>query len=414
MKAKLSNYIALDLGSSKIASIASYIDRKGEIRILNQNLHYSEGFRSGMINNLEAAENSIINVIYALEKSCDKNIKEVGISLSGADTKSYFIQHKIKLSPSQQITQQDVKRLIQKALTEFKIKDQEVIHCFPLEFSIEDGNIIDNPVGMFGRELSCQLHLVTASTNLLTNLTNCLNKCHLGITDVMLAIYASGMACLSEDEKNLGSIIIDFGARTTSFGVFLSGKLAYAGFVPLGSWHITSDIAKVFSLSFNAAEKLKVLYGHAFISPAGRDNPINLEDVEPDNSYNMSMTITSNYLGAVINSRIEEILLMVKQEYDRIMIDHLIARKLVITGGGAMLRGLKELAGHIFEKQVRIGKPSILPGFAEDYNPGAYSTAVGMVKNHSLKQQKLSTETTPKDQNPSWFFKAFGWLKENI
>jgi cell division protein FtsA len=128
----------------------------------------------------------------------------------------------------------------------------------------------------------------------------------------------------------------------------------------------------------------------------------------------MSMTINSSKLNSIIHARVEEILLMVKEQYDKAIVDNLIARRLIITGGGAMLRGITELAGKLFEKQVRIGRPTILPGFAEDYNPGAYSTVIGMVKNYSLKQQKSSGEVSQEDQSSSFVSKVITWLKENI
>lgn len=413
MKAKLSNLIALDLGSSKIAGIAAYVDKQGESTILSQTLHCSEGIKSGIITNLKAAENTIISSIYALEKECDKNIKQVSVSLSGFGTKSYYINNKIKLS-NNQITREDVKKLIQKVLAEFKIKDQEIIHCFPIEFTLDNNSSIDDPVGMFGKELWCQLHIVTVNTNLMTNLINCFAKCQIEITNVVLAIYASSLACLSQDEKNLGSIIIDVGARTTSFGIFLSSKLIYTGYIEMGGAHITSDIAKIFSVNFDTAEKLKVIYGNAMISNFDKDKPINIYDLDPDNIYNSSLIITSTQLAEVVNSRIEEILLLVKEQYDKTTLDHLIAKRLIITGGGSMLRGIKELASKIFEKQVRIGKPNMLAGFAEDYNPAAYSTVIGIVKNHSIKQKKHSFEVGAVDENNSWLKKAVSWLKENI
>lgn len=414
MKAKLSNFVALDVGSSKIAGIAAYIDKKGEIKILSQNLHYSEGIKSGSITDLKAAENSIVGAIYGLEKECDKNIKQVAISLSGVDTKSYYINQKIKLSGTQVISKQDIKRLIQKALSGFKIKDQEIIHYFPIEFVIDAHNIVDDPLGMYGKELSCQLHIISAASALLINLTNCFAKCQIEITEIVLSIHASGLSCLSEDEKNIGTFIIDIGSRTTAFGIFLSGKLIYTGCVPIGSAHITSDIAKVFSVSIIAAEKLKVLYGSVNSSSFDRDAVISMDDIDPENPYSGNIAITSITLAEVIEPRVEEIFMLIKEQYDKIVIDHIMARRLVITGGGSALRGIKELASKIFEKQVRLGKPVIVPGFAEGYNPGMYSTAIGMVQNHAIKQHKSSFELSAIEANEHWLKKTIAWIKENI
>lgn len=413
MKAKLSNLVALDIGSSKIIGLAAYIDKKGEAKILSQTIHHSNGIKSGLITDLKAAENSILGAIYPLEKDCEKNIKQVTVSLSGAGTKSYFLTRKIKLS-NQQVTKEDVKKLIQKALAEFKIKDQEIIHYFPLEFCVDDNHSIEDPVGMFAKELSCQLHIIAVNSGLIMNLTNCLARCQIEINNVVLSIYAASIACLFDDEMNLGSLIIDIGARTTSFCVFYSGKLIYTGHVTIGSDHITSDIAKIFSISLFAAEKLKVLYGSAAHTTFDKNNPIVIDDVESDHNYNPNLTITSKQLSEVIQARVEEILLQIKEQYDKAEVDHLIARRLIITGGGSMLRGIKELATNIFEKQVRIAKPLIVPGFTEDHNPAMYSTAIGMVKNYAIKQQKKYYEINPTEKEFSWLKRAVLWIKENL
>lgn len=413
MKSKLTNFIALDLGSSKIATIAAYIDKREAVKVVSQNLYHSKGIRSGVILDIKGAENSIIGAIYELEKDCGKNIKEITVSLTGYGTKSYYISSKIKISPNQPILEQDVKKLIKQALSELKLKDQEVIDYFPLGFELDD-TTIDEPIGMYGKELGCELHIITASANMLINLTNCFAKCHVEINNIVLAIYASGLACLTKDEKELGSVIIDMGARTTSLGIFVAGKLIYTGYINIGSFHITSDIAKVFSLTLSAAEKLKVLYGNAVPSAFDKDNIIRLEDNNIDLTDNEGITITSKHLAEVINPRVEEILGMVQAKYNKIIANNMVAYRIVITGGGAMLRGVKELASKIFERQVRIGKPEILEGFAEDYNPYIYSTAIGMVKNQFFKTLKSSLKIGEDNANLSWYKKLFIWLKDNV
>ena len=416
MKAKLSNFVALDIGSSKVAGVAAYVDKKAESKILSQNLHSSEGIRSGQITDLRAAENSIIGAIYGLEKECEKNIKQVAISLSGGGTKSYYVHHKIKLS-NQPITKQDVKKLILKALEEFRVKDREIIHYFPVEFRVDDNNSITDPVGMIARELACELHIVSVNTSIMVNLTNCLAKYQVEITDVILGVYASGLSTLSDDEKELGSILIDMGANTTAFGVFKSGKLIYTGHVLAGSAHITSDIAKLFSVSLNTAERLKVIYGNAIASKFDKDYHINLDELEDVNNsdiYNSNIAITSNHLNEIIQHRLSEILTQIKEQYDKIGIDHLIARRVVLTGGGASLKNTKELVYKIFDKQVRIAKPVVIQGFAEGHNPPMYSSLVGMVNYYTNKLQKSSFENVAVNVNNSWIKKAITWIKENI
>jgi len=411
MKEKITNFVALDFGSSKIAAIAAYISKKGEIKVASQNLHHSKGVKSGIILNLKNAESSIVSAIYALEKECNKDIKRVILSLSGAATKSYYINYSIKVSGAT-ITEQDIKKLLQKALQEFKVKNQEIIHYFPLEFTL-DNNSVENPIGMYGKELGCELHIIAASSNILSNMVQCFAKCQIEVTNITLAIYASAISCLTNDEKNLGSLIIDVGDKTTSFGIFFSGKLIYTGHIDIGSFHITSDIAKIFGIDLATAEKLKILYGNAVLSSFDKDTVINMEDSHSDTHHNFAGAVTIYKLAEVIKARTEEMLLMVKSEYDKATKGQVSVYRIVITGGGSQLRGLKELSSRIFEKQTRIGKPEIINGFTEDYNPAAYSAVIGMLKIHALRQQKEFAHMKL-DENSTWIRKVFDWVKENI
>ena len=411
MKGKTSNYIAFDIGSSKIAAIAANISKNGQVKINSQILQYSEGFKSGSITNMEFAENSVVAAIYALEQESDKSIKEIAISLSGVGVKSYYVNHKIKLG-NQPISKQDIKKLLSKALAEFKVKDQEVIHYFPLEFILDENQHVDDPTGMYARELSCHLHIVSAYSFMLMNLTKCLAKCHVEVSDVFLSIYSSGLACLTKDEKELGSIIIDMGSNTSSFGIFLDNQLVYTGYVPIGSKDITRDIAKTFSISIAAADKLKILYGNSNTKLV-KNVTIRLDEFDPDNGYNTELPITAIDLAKVIETKVQEIFGKIKKECDRISMDHLLAKRVIVTGGGASLSGLTSTAAELFQKQVRTAKPEIIPGFAENYNPYMYSTVIGMIKAKSLKYQKNSFRHGI-DEDAGLFKRTFLWLKENI
>lgn len=411
MKGKASNYIAFDIGSSKIAAVAANISKNGQTKINSQILQYSEGFKSGSIINMEFAENSIVAAIYALEQESDKSIKEIAISLSGVGVKSYYVNHKIKLG-NQPISKQDIKKLLSKALAEFKVKDQEVIHYFPLEFILDENQHVDDPTGMYARELSCHLHIISAGSFMLINLTKCLAKCHVEVSDVFLSIYSSGLACLTKDEKELGSIIIDMGSNTSSFGIFLDNQLVYTGYVPIGSKDITCDIAKTFSISIAAADKLKILYGNSSAKLV-KNTTIRLDKFDPDNGYNAELSITALDLTKVIEAKVQEIFGKIKKECNRISMDHLLAKRVIITGGGASLSGLTSTAAELFQKQARAAKPEIIPGFAENYNPYMYSTVIGMIKAKSLKYQKNSFRYGV-DEDAGLFKRTFLWLRENI
>ena len=409
MNPKITNFIAMDIGSSKIAALGAFIDKNGDAQIIGQNLHYSDGIRSSVVTDLHQAENSILQAVYTLEQECNTNINEAVISLSGYGTKSYFLENNTKIN-GDKITSADVQKLVQKTLGNFNIQDHDVIHYFPIEFVLDDDNVVDDPVGMFSNILECKLHVIAVSSNILKNLANCLAKCQIEISGVVLGIYASGVACLTDDEKNLGSLIIDFGSRTTSFGIFLGGKMVYSGYVPFGGWHITSDVAKAFSTSFTNAEKLKVLYGSATNLPLGASSVISLDD-----EHGNEITITSADLAEIIGPRIQEILDLLKLQYDKIGIDYLISRRIVLTGGGSILKGLKEMVSTTFQKQTRTGKPKVFPGFSEDYNPGIYSTSVGLLETYVNRQRKnYNPALDDFSTKQSVGRKILVWLKQNL
>ena len=405
----VTNFVSMDIGSSKIAAIGAFIEKNGDAQIIGQNLHYSDGIRSSVVTDLHQAENSILQAIYTLEQECGTNINQAVISLSGYGTKSYYLENSIKIN-GDKITGADVQKLVQKTLGNFNIQDYDVIHYFPIEFALDNDNVVDDPVGMFSNILECKLHVIAVNSNILKNLANCLAKCQIEISGVVLGIYASGVACLTDDEKNLGSLVIDFGARTTAFGIFLGGKMIYSGHVPLGGWHITSDIAKAFSTSFVNAEKLKVLYGSATNIQLGASSVIGIED-----EYGQEITITSQDIAEIIGPRVQEILDLLKSQYDKIGIDYLISRRIVLTGGGSILKGLKEMVSTIFQKQSRVGKPKIFPGFAEDYNPGIYSTSVGLLETYVNRQRKnYNPALDDFSMQQSFVKKVVAWLKHNL
>jgi cell division protein FtsA len=249
---------------------------------------------------------------------------------------------------------------------------------------------------------------------MLKNLTNCFARCHIEVGDIVLSIYADGLASLSDEEKETGSIIINMGSHISSFGVFFEGKVLYVGSVPIGSHHITSDIAKCLSISMHTAEKLKILYGDVRPELFNKDESIRIGDFEPENSYNVNLTIPVSKLSEIIRPRVEEILVLLKKEYDNIGMDHLIAKRIVLTGGGSGLQGMKNLVAEIFHKQVRIVKLENVPTFAENVNNVAiYSTAIGMIKSKALKYKKNSFKSGEQEEL-GWAKKIFLWFKENV
>lgn len=408
MKAINTNFTALDIGSSKISVLAAHLQFNGDARLGYQGIFRSSGIKAGEIKDFKLAENSIVSAIYNLEKEIDRNVSSLSISISGVGVKSSYIYHKVYVNDGR-VTNNDVKTLISSAVELFSSRGKTVLHYFPIEFTLDQNNEINNPVGMFGNTLGCRLHVVTADSGLITNIMNCFAKCNINVEEIIVGAYAASLAVLTDDEKSLGSVVLDFGSDTTSFAIFSGSQLIYTGFVPLGGNSITSDIAKILSINMESAEKLKVLYGSALSSNNDTENIINLVEFGLNASTEDEHTITANDLSMIIAARAEEIVDLVKGEYDRIGVDHLVGRRIVLTGGASQLRGMKEIVTSTFSKQVRMGHPFNIPGFESDHTLQGYCACIGVIKNEMIKHKKhTGFEITSRNI----FQKISSWLKD--
>ncbi|MGC0372460.1 MAG: hypothetical protein DGJ47_001173 [Rickettsiaceae bacterium] len=404
MKRRNSNFVAFDLGSSKIAALATNIDNNGQVSIHAQSVHASGGMKSGMITDMELAENSIVNTIYALEKDCDRSIKEVAVSLSGANVKSYYAQQTLKIT-NQTVTASDVSKLINKALTAFKVENREIIHYFPLEFKVNGNQVVDNPIDLCASEISCQLHIVAAESSMLMNLVKCFAKCHVSISDFILGVYASAMSVVSESEMEIGTTVIEMGANTTSYCIISKGKLIYASSFPIGGNELTLSIARSLSIGIKEAEKMKILYGNASPKLISKDIIIELED--------QTRSVTATQISQIVSPIITDIFNKIKQQCDDMSLNNLAAQQVVITGGASALAGIKHCASNVLQKQIRIAKYETITGFTESYNPLSHSTLIGMIK---LKidaiRKKYYKDYLAEDS--SILKKIFTWVKNNI
>lgn len=402
----MKEFVVLDIGSSKIAAVVGALDDKGAIEIKGRFSGESEGIKSSLITNLSQAEESIINTLFSMEKTSKNIFRRASVSICPSSARSHYINSRVRISGSS-VTKQDVQKLVHKALSDFDDSGQQVIHYFPIEFTLDNSIGITNPVGLLGKELGCNLHIISIDSGLLTNLMNCLSKCQVTVDDIVLSIYAAGLISVDLKDQNTGSLVVDFGSRSTSFGVILDEKLIYFGCVPLGSWYITSDIAKTFSISMSSAEKLKILYGSSTILENA--NMIHLDEIDAT-EFSANQVISINDLSEVINSRVEEIFTLLREEYSKLKIDDLISRNMILTGGGSQINNIAQTVGEIFSKAVTIGDR---PKESSDDGLYKYTAALGMMKYTAKKlQEKFDLENNA--NNKSTINKMWNWFKENI
>ncbi len=427
-KARKSNIIAaLDIGSSKIVCFIALRESVNKLRIVGIGHQISQGIQGGLITDMQAAETSILSAISAAEQMSGQTIDKAIINISGNSIKSNMLHVESSIS-GHEVTDADIDHITSQAFKNYNNAEREIIHCIPTQYTIDDSSGIKNPRGMFGEMLSTDLHVVTASSTYIRNLANCLAICRLDIEDCMVSSYASGIACLTDDEKNLGAAVIDIGGGNTSVGVFLSGNFIHTESMALGGMHITKDLARGLCTSISYAERLKTLYGSAIDISSDKEEIIDVPvmndtmpagtqiDIESGFTEDAEVNhISKQEIVSIIAPRVEEILEIAKKNLESKGFDE-IANRIVLTGGTSMLGGIRELAMQIFQKPVRLARPFQIDGLAESTKGPAFSTCIGMLQ-HAVKAYESGFGTHLIDKSrkqKTGAGKLLAWINENL
>jgi len=402
----------IDIGTSKVCC---FIARRigNEPHIIGIGHQVSRGVRNGVIVDIEAASHAILNAIHAAEQMAGETLGEIVANLSGGFAGSRIYKAEINLN-GREVTDSDMRRVLDQGHLMKEPPDREVIHSIPVGFSIDASRGIRDPRGMYGQRLGVNMHVVAASAGAVRNLAHCIGRCHLEIAALVVSPYAAGLACLVEDESDLGVTVIDMGGGTTSIAVFYDGNLVFTDSVPVGGGHVTNDIARGLSTPIAHAERMKTLYGSAIASAADERELITVPQVgEEDESQ--ANHVPRSLLVGIISPRLEETFEMVRDRLDSSGFDKIAGRRVVLTGGACQLPGTRELAALILDKQIRIGRPLRIEGLAEATGGPAFSTSAGLI--HFALSERAETPRRGRalTEEPGGVFVRFGhWIRENF
>ncbi len=404
---------ALDVGSSKVSCFIGQAGPEGGVRIVGVGHHASSGLRNGAIVDMDAAEASILTAVGAAEQMCGERLRGVAINLSAGTPTSRTFGVEVAIA-GHEVSEGDIRRIHGHTLSRDQESDREMIHCIPVGYTIDGNRGIRDPLGMFGNMLGVDMHMVTAGSGAYRNLATCVARCHLDIDDVVVSPYASGLACLVEDEMDLGVTLIDMGGGTTTMAVFYDGNIVHADVVPIGGAHVTNDIARGLSTPLHHAERMKTLYGSAIPSPADEreviDVPLVGEDVHSQPNH-----VPRSMLVGIIRPRLEETFELVRNRLEANGLQRIAGRRLVLTGGASQLQGARELAAQILEKQVRIGRPLRISGLAEATSGPAFATCAGLIRFAVENRGELNETPRIAPEAHGMSFGRLGqWLRENI
>lgn len=405
----------LDVGSTKVSCFIARLEEDGNIRVTGIGHQLSKGIRSGQVVDTVEAETSILSAVHTAEQMADETIENVVVSLAGAGIMSRRVTVELTV-PGEGVTERDLADVQEEGLASLTSDAVEVLHSFPISYTLDDNKNIRDPRGMLGETLGADLHAITAPVMMVRNMTKCLGRCHLNVAEFIASAYVSGLASLEPDEMELGVTFVDMGGGTTNLAVFSGGKCVYADAIPIGGTHVTSDLARGLSTSLSHAERLKTLHGSAVPIASDDQAMIEVPQLGEEDSGDAPNLMPRSMLVGIIRPRLEEIFEIIRSKIEVAGLDAVAGRRVVLTGGASQLIGIRELATRVLGKQVRLSKPRVLNGLAEAVSGPAFSTSIGMLeyaRRRSLEHHSslLSSRNT---LMPVSLSRLARWFRENF
>lgn len=375
--AKEQIFVGLDIGSSMVRVVIG----KQETELSNPNIigvgeAQSAGIRRGVIVDIDEAVSSISEALEKAERMTGLSIDHAVVSVGGAQITSHESHGVIAVARADgEITENDVVRVVDASQAISIPPNREILHVIPKTFTVDGQKGIKDPVGMSGIRLEVDSHIIQASVPFIKNLTKCILQAGLEIDDLVLAPLAAAQAVLTKKQKELGVTVIDLGGGTTGMVVFEEGELLKSTILPVGSMHITNDLAIGLRTSVDCAEKVKIGHALAEAREVKRDTEIDLSKIDKQEEGRVGL----KHIAEIVEARLEEVFELVNKELKAVGKDGQLPAGAVLTGGGAKLPGIMELAKKELRLPITMGLPGQVATVIDRVNDPAFATAVGLV-----------------------------------
>jgi len=377
----------LDIGSSKVCCVIARLRPRGEgqalkgrtheIQVLGIGHQKSQGVKSGVIIDLERAEQSVRLAVDAAERMAGLTVESIIVGVSAGRLKSQTFSAAINLG-GQAVDSKDIARVLGAGARNALKTEREVLHSLPVSFSLDGERGVLDPSGMVGDQLGVDMHVLTADAAPLRNMELCINRAHLSVERMVAMPYASGLSTLVDDEAEMGAALIDLGGGTTTIAVFANQRFVHADAIAVGGNHVTMDIARGLSISLEDAERIKVMHGSA-LPGSGDDRDIVTTHPIGASDHDAPLQIPRSVITRIIRARIEETLELVRDRLHRSGFGNVVGKRLVLTGGASQLTGLPEAARRVLGRNVRLGRPLGIAGLPEAAKGPAFSATVGLM-----------------------------------
>jgi cell division protein FtsA len=376
-------FVGLDIGTSKVVAIVAEELPDGRLDIIGVGSHPSKGMKKSIVVNIDAMVNSLQRAVEEAELMSGCQIHSVYTGIAGSHIRS-MNSHGVVAIESGVVEQKDIDKVIDAAKAVAISADQKILHVIPQEYIIDAQSGIKDPLAMSGVRLEVRVHMVTGAVSVAQNIVNCIRRIGLDVDDLILEQIASSHAVLSQDEKQLGVCMIDIGGGTTDIAVFIGGAISHTFVFPVAGDQVSNDIAVALRTASVSAEEIKIKHGTALSQMSDPEHLIMVPNVGSDEERE----INQQELAYVIESRFEELFVLIKNELRTKGLDKFLTAGVVLTGGSSKMPGVVELAAEIFKTNVRLGVPRNVLGMQDVIKNPIYSTGIGLL----MWGQKVQTE----------------------
>ncbi len=383
--------VGIDIGTTKICTLVAKVNEDGEIRIIGVGIEPSRGLKRGGVVDLEGATVAIARSVEKAQRSSGYEIRSAWVSLAGSHVSSINSKGTAGVSGGV-VRQTEVNRALEAAQSVAIPHNREVIHVIQRGFSVDNQNGISQPIGMHGYRLEVEAHIITAAQTTVENLRKAADAAGVQVLQFVLNPLASGEVVLTETERQLGVMVCDIGGGTTDLAIYINSDVWHTSVLSVGGSLITSDIAHGLRLPLNQAEDVKRKFGHALKDEVAEEEWFSVRSFGEDHPVQLSR----KDLAFIIEARVEEIFRFVLQEIKRSGYDGLLPAGVVLTGGSALMPGIRKLAASVLGLPVRIAQPENLIGLVDQLYSPAFSTSVGLLHWALLMEDAIQPKSSHK------------------
>ncbi len=402
---------ALDIGSWKVCALIAERTESGEINVLGTGQRESRGVRRGYIADMAATELSIREAVEQAERIAGTNIENVWVSFSAGGLVSNIASVEVELG-GHRIEQSDIDELLAAGHHSIDPDGRMVLHAQPTLYTLDGLQGVKNPLGLHADSLGVDIHVVAADGSPVRNLDLCVRSAHLEVKSIIASPVATGLSCLSDEERELGVALVELGAGVTNVSLYVGGMLVGLVSIPLGGQDITDDIASAFGTRRNQAERMKCFHGSATASPRDNHEMIDVAPLSTEDDSGEPLRITKAQLISVIRQRLDLLFGEIGKALKDLGFTGPVGRQVVLTGGGAELKGIADYAQGVLGRAVRMGRPRGLIGMPDAHSGTGFATLAGLV--HYAASNPIDLRAYAQGPQVAHRLPTKGWLSRLV